>query len=604
MARRAWQGLRAASLAGLLLAAPASAAPATAVQDLHYGEVLFHFYQDDYFGAITRLLAARQGDRFRHHADEAELLLGGLQLSYGLYADAEAVFQRLLKEPLPATVRNRAWYYLARMAYEKGEPEAAGRALEAVSGDLEPQVRGDRQILLALTRLARGDAAGAAAALQPWQGVAGDEPFARYNLGVALIRAGEAGRGTELLDALGGQKARGEDGWALRDKTNLALGYALLQQEQPAPARAVLGRVRKTGPFTDQALLGLGWAFTREGQHAAALGPLGLLVERPVSSPAAQEARLAVPYLYAQLGDRAEAARRYRAAIDAFEAEHAVLAKALAAVRDGELLAALDAEQPLPGATYLAGLSAGHRFREAVQTYRELRVLRDNLRDWTRTMGSFDAMLETRETRYREALPAVQSALAGLDPAELRARRDTLAAQVESAAAGDGLHLASAEETARWARLEAVRERVAALNGHPQQAELARRVALLQGLLRWDLDQAYPARRWEARKSLKGLDAELATLAERRTGLASAQAEAETRFGGYRARIEAERARVDELLPRTEALLVEQAARVAALATAELSGRQTRLEEQLSSARFALAALFDEAARGSGEAGR
>ena len=34
----------------------ADAAPAT-VQDLAYGEVLFHYFQDDYLTALTRLLA-------------------------------------------------------------------------------------------------------------------------------------------------------------------------------------------------------------------------------------------------------------------------------------------------------------------------------------------------------------------------------------------------------------------------------------------------------------------------------------------------------------------------------------------------------------------
>ena len=31
-----------------------------AVEDLSYGDVLFYFYEDDYFDSITRLLAARQ----------------------------------------------------------------------------------------------------------------------------------------------------------------------------------------------------------------------------------------------------------------------------------------------------------------------------------------------------------------------------------------------------------------------------------------------------------------------------------------------------------------------------------------------------------------
>ena len=34
--------------------------PGIEIQDLHYGEILFHFYQDDEFTALTHLLAARE----------------------------------------------------------------------------------------------------------------------------------------------------------------------------------------------------------------------------------------------------------------------------------------------------------------------------------------------------------------------------------------------------------------------------------------------------------------------------------------------------------------------------------------------------------------
>lgn|GEM_PF-4166146 len=53
------------------------------VEDSQYGEVLFYFYQEDYFPAIVRLLAAKKQEQFVNHSDEAELLLGGLYLSYG-----------------------------------------------------------------------------------------------------------------------------------------------------------------------------------------------------------------------------------------------------------------------------------------------------------------------------------------------------------------------------------------------------------------------------------------------------------------------------------------------------------------------------------------
>ena len=66
------------------------------VLDLHYGEVLFHFYQEDYFTAISHLMVAQQQNLLQHHRDESELLLGGLQLSYGMPDQAEQRFDRLL----------------------------------------------------------------------------------------------------------------------------------------------------------------------------------------------------------------------------------------------------------------------------------------------------------------------------------------------------------------------------------------------------------------------------------------------------------------------------------------------------------------------------
>ncbi len=72
-------------LALVLLTAPASSLWAAkgdpepiVVKDPHYGEVLFHFYQEDYFPAIVRLLAAQEQAQLDDHAEEAELLLGGL----------------------------------------------------------------------------------------------------------------------------------------------------------------------------------------------------------------------------------------------------------------------------------------------------------------------------------------------------------------------------------------------------------------------------------------------------------------------------------------------------------------------------------------------
>ena len=45
--------------------------PETKVQDLHYGDVLFYFYQDDDFEAITRLNAYEQWGLMPHHSADS-----------------------------------------------------------------------------------------------------------------------------------------------------------------------------------------------------------------------------------------------------------------------------------------------------------------------------------------------------------------------------------------------------------------------------------------------------------------------------------------------------------------------------------------------------
>jgi len=80
-------------LAPALPAQEAQAGPESiVVKNPHYGEVLFYFYQDDYFASIVHLLAAQQQLQLNEHAEQAELLLGGLYLSYEHNLESAVIF--------------------------------------------------------------------------------------------------------------------------------------------------------------------------------------------------------------------------------------------------------------------------------------------------------------------------------------------------------------------------------------------------------------------------------------------------------------------------------------------------------------------------------
>ena len=162
------------------------------VQDLHWGDVLFYFYQGDYMQALTRLGAAQDFNRLTHHTVEAELLKGGLYLSLGEHEEAGRIFRSLLNDNVPLDVRNRAWFYLAKVWYQREYLQQAADALASIKGALPGDLEPERHLLEAqvLMYLDRYD--DAIRALERWQ-PAGDgsdawSAYARFNIGVALVR--------------------------------------------------------------------------------------------------------------------------------------------------------------------------------------------------------------------------------------------------------------------------------------------------------------------------------------------------------------------------------------------------------------------------------
>ena len=65
-------------------------------------------------------MVSQHFQRVAHHADEAEVLRGGMLLSYGMHREAGEVFARLIEKGAPPAVRDRAWFYLAKIRYQRG----------------------------------------------------------------------------------------------------------------------------------------------------------------------------------------------------------------------------------------------------------------------------------------------------------------------------------------------------------------------------------------------------------------------------------------------------------------------------------------------------
>ena len=585
---------------------------ALVVKDPQFGEVLFYFYQEDYFPAIVRLLAAMDQKQLSDHVDEAELLLGGMYLSYGHHLEAAEIFERLLADKVSSDIRDRTWFFLAKIWYQRGYLDKAQQALSFIEGELPKNLQREALMLDAQILIDAGEYDAAVARLQNWNGRTEWASYAKFNIGVALVRSGRMTEAAELLNDLGEMNPFNDELTALRDKANLALGYALLQDGQPYAAKTPLDRVRLEGPFSNKALLGVGWADAEMDNYNRALVPWMELRGRDLLDPAVQESMLAIPYAMAQLDSISQAADHYLNAIEAFYEETNRLDRTIDHIESGAFFNEFIEDDPLdstgwyweleelptgPEARYLYHLLAKHEFQEGLKNFRDLSYLHRNLDNWQDNIDVYANMLETRKQAYEQRLPLVRAALERADlvrSVESKLSFDTTVSNIEES--HDWLALAKKSEFDMWGEVTEL-ERTPALQADiPEAAEVQDKIDLLKGVLQWELEGSFKERLRHIRRNLHQTGDALVDAQRARRHIDESMrteplvfAALSDRVYGLTPRIEGTRMRIEDALSRQRAYLQT-------IAVGELQAQKDRLDLYTIQARFALAAIYDVAA--------
>lgn len=595
------------------------ALPAVELRSLHYGDVLFHFFQNDYFNGIVRTTAFRDQGFLEAHRNDAELVLGGMYLAFGQYQQAVGLLEPMLEAPTtPRPVRDRALFLLGKALYEHGRWQDSERLLRRASGSLSAEIEAERRLLLAQNLMQLDQFDRAAEELAGWDGAPDWTAYARFNLGVALVRSGRDREGLALLEQVGMHDGATEELRSLRDKANVAAGFVLLGADRPADAATVLARVRLNGPQSSMALLAAGWAAAAQGRYQQALGPWMELHGRDLLDPAVQEAQLAVPYALAELGAARQAAKHYETAIGVFDAESRRLDESIASIRRGTLIEALEqvdstgtqewfvrpARLPeTPESRYLYLLMAGNEFQEGLRNYRTLEFLQRNLRSWQQSIDAFRGMVEARRIAFEQPMPAARQALQRLDLAAIEQQRDTLQSRLEAAGRDhDVVGLASGPELASWRRIEVLQVELDSRPGDPDLDEARDKLRLARGVLLWKMNAEFRLRRFEAGRSLEALSSAVAELRVRAAAVETASRSGPERNRELLARIDAIEPRIGRMLADVGAARQRQAAHLAQLAVTGLEAQKVRLAEYRTQARYALAITYDRAGR-SGSAG-
>ena len=600
----------------IVLAPPVQAAKddnaSIVVGDPHYGEVLFYFYQEDYFSAIVRLLAAQERSQFDEHAEQAELLLGGMYLSYGHHLQAAKIFERMLADNVAPDIRDRTWFFLAKIWYQRGYLDKSQQALNLIESELPVNLQREALMLRAQISIDAGDYDQAISLLQNWKGKTEWASYAKFNIGVALVRSGRIDEAEKLLDDLGNLNPFNEELTSLRDKANLALGYALLQDGQPFAAKAPLQRIRLEGPFSNKALLGVGWADAETESYDRALVPWMELRSRDLLDSAVQESMLAIPYAMAKLDSISQAADHYLNAIEAFYEEINRIDRTIGHIESGDMFVRFLADDPLnntgwywrleklpegPEARYLFHLLASHEFQEGLKNYRDLIHLSRNLQSWRENIAVYTNMIETRKEAYSLRLPRVDNALARADIDSMVNRKlefDSTLDNIEKS--HDWLALATAPEFDMWGKIRGLENTPALQANLPEAEEMRDKIRLLKGVLQWQLERDFKDRLWRARKNLRQAGEALVATKRSRRQIDESMRTEPGRFAEFSDRVYSLAPRIDEMQLKVEDALRKQRGFLQSIAVRELQAQKQRLDIYTVQARFALAAIYDVAA--------
>jgi tetratricopeptide (TPR) repeat protein len=592
-----------------LVSAASSDREPIVVSEPHYGEVLYYFYQDDYFPAIVRLLAAQEQEQVIEHGEQAEVLLGGLFLSYGQHLEAAEIFERLLAGNSDPDTRNRTWFFLAKIWYQRGYLEKSRSALANIEGDLPDSLQREALMLNAQILIDAGEYDAAIALLQNWKGRTEWASYAKFNIGVALVRSGRIDQAAELLNELGDMDPFNEELNALRDKANVALGYALLQDGQYYAAKAPLQRVRMEGPFSNKALLGVGWADAEMENYDRALVPWMELRGRDLLDSAVQESMLAIPYAMAKLDSISQAADHYLNAIEAFHEESNRLDRAIGRIESGEFFDTFVADYPLdstgwyweleklpegPEARYLFHVLASHEFQEGLKNYRDLNYLHRNLDEWQQNVDVYAYMLDTRQQAFEQRLPVVQDTLARTDVEGMVQHKLGLDATMDNIERShDWLALATKSESDMWREVTEIADKPALGADIPEAAEVRDKTALIKGVLQWGLERDFNDRHWNVRRELQDVGEGLVQTQRSYRQIDEAVREETRRFAELGDRVYGLEPRVEGMKMRVEDTLSRQRAFLRQIAIGELQAQKDRLDVYTIQARFALAAIYD-----------
>ncbi len=532
--------LAAATLSVCSLAAEAAKKEAlSSVADLSYGVTLYHYFQNDYFNALSELYVAKERGGIQGHGDNPAIIEGGISLAFGMHNTASDLFNELLAdESKPTSVKNAAWLNLSKLAYQRSQWSTAAQSLANLDAENASHlVNIERLALQTNIHIHQDDLQAAEDSLNLLIESKGKKDptawpyYLHHNLASAYGRNGNFSQAISHYQSvyaadLTEYSLEPDLQLALRDKAHTAAGFSHLALNEYEAAQAEFNQVRLVDGLSNQALLGSGWAAYGQEVYGDAIRPWQELLRRSLFEPEVQEASLALPFAYEKMGAQGEALLAYLDAENTYESELDRIDAATGALSDIALLPLLNIEVDrnsnwlntpelveAPIINYLQRLVTRNQFQARVQELRDMQALIEELTVWEQKLTDYQDLNQARteqraqqdlEIQNRDYDTVIQTL------AEQKATVDTEISRIRSEE--DYFALATDPDTLdlikRAKRSKALAEKAGDLVSPRKQAQ----AKLYWGILYWQQSQNFHDNLWTLEQQRDSLALEINTV--------------------------------------------------------------------------------------------
>lgn len=498
------------------------------------GETMYDYYQGNHFAALNNIIAAKALGRLDDSVTSSEVLLGDLYTLFGMPDEADNVFSRIVTRDMRTETRNETMFRKARLQYRQGNYFEAERTLNVPLDVQITDIEAERRVMLANVFMARNEFVEARNLLSPIPLNTPLGAYAAYNTGVAHLRADRSPEGIRMLERVMNLPVGDAETNALKDRAALAIGYNFLQQQDPDKARAALVNVRLAGPFSNAALLALGYAHFERKEYKRALSFWLELITRNPSDPFVQEAMLLAPRAYEALNGIQQAFFGYKLAAATLSNQMGQLNKLTEAIKAPDWAETLsnNANRKTDGQVYADPMAvpssvsssdreeialfyelfASHPFNEGFQQYQQLLRLKNLMNqraDDLRSMHDMSAVMQQRQAQLpalATRIDAAQQRLTRLGERwpllEKRARQQAR----DSKNSGGTVSMKNLERQYKLTQME---ESLAKQADSPANQALKNRVRTLKGVLLMEIARQAPSSQEQLYADIASTEAQL-----------------------------------------------------------------------------------------------